>query len=102
MYASNRGSGYSPGESFVYVSGSNITDVDTVLNTYYQWSTSGEANKLDVQNVVTHELGHRLMLNDLSGGGDTEKTMYYLTAYGETKKRTLETDDLNGINYIYS
>ena len=75
--------------------------MDTVLNTYYQWSTSGEVNKIDVRSVVTHELGHWLTLLDLSGGGNTEKTMYYMILPGETKKRTLETDDINGINYIY-
>ena len=101
MYASNRGSAYSPGETFISHSGSSLTGADTVLNTYYQWSTSGEAGKLDVQNTVTHELGHWLVLGDLYGGADTEKTMYGYTAYGETKKRSLESDDVNGINAIY-
>jgi hypothetical protein len=54
-----------------------------------------------VRNVATHEFGHFLTLGDLNGGGDTEKTMYYNVATGETKKQTLETDDINGINYIY-
>jgi hypothetical protein len=82
-------------------SGSTISDVDTVFNTSYSWSTSGSGSAYDVQNVATHELGHWLSLADLSGGGDTEKTMYYSAALGETKKRTLETDDLNGINAVY-
>jgi hypothetical protein len=82
-------------------SGSQITDCDITFNTYYPWSTSGGAGAYDVQNVTTHELGHWLTLLDLYGGGDTEKTMYGYVSTGETKKRTLETDDLNGINYIY-
>jgi len=82
-------------------SGSTLTDCDTVFNTYYSWSTSGQAGYYDVQNIATHELGHWLQLNDLYGGGDTEKTMYGYSATGETKKRTLESDDLSGINYIY-
>jgi|SRR3989344_6060390 len=82
-------------------SGSTVTDSDTNFNLYYSWSTSGDGCCYDVQNVATHELGHWLVLNDLYGGGDTEKTMYYSASVGETKKRTLDTDDINGINYIY-
>lgn len=82
-------------------SGSTIVDADTNFNTYYGWSTTGAAGLYDVQSVAAHELGHWLRLLDLSGGGDTEKTMYYSIATGETKKRTLESDDLNGINAIY-
>lgn len=81
--------------------GSTIIDSDTNFNTYYSWSTSGNACCYDVQNVATHELGHWLSLNDLYGSGDTEKTMYYSASAGETKKRTLASDDINGINYIY-
>jgi len=101
MYASDYGAGSPPATTYRVWSGDTISDMDTVLNTYYQWSTSGEAGKLDVQNVVTHELGHWLTLLDVSGAYDTEKTMYYLTDYGETKKRTLHIDDIDGINYIY-
>jgi hypothetical protein len=82
-------------------SGSTVTDSDTNFNLYYSWSTSGDGCCYDVQNVATHELGHWLVLNDLYGGGDTEKTMYYSASAGETKKRTLDADDTNGINYIY-
>jgi hypothetical protein len=82
-------------------SGSTITDSDLVFNSYYSWSTSGAPGLYDVQNVATHEFGHFLMLNDLYGGGDTEKTMYGYVGTGETKKRTLDTDDLNGINAVY-
>lgn len=78
-----------------------IVDVDTTMNTYYSWSTSGSPTAYDVQSAVTHELGHWLYLGDLYGGGDTAKTMYYNMNQGETNKRTLEADDLNGINAIY-
>jgi hypothetical protein len=71
------------------------------FNTCYSWSASGEAGKIDVQNVATHELGHWLTLLDLCGGGDSDKTMYGYTYAGETKKRTLDSDDIAGINYIY-
>ncbi len=83
------------------LSGNPITDMDTTFNTSYPWSTSGGSSAYDVQNVATHELGHWLRLLDLYGSGDTEATMYYSVSTGEIKKRSLETDDLDGINYIY-
>jgi hypothetical protein len=98
----NSGNNGAPATAYISYDGSNhITDVDVYFNSYYSWSTSGEAGKYDVKNVATHEFGHWLMLNDLYGGGDTEKTMYGYVSTGETKKRTLETDDINGINAIY-
>ncbi|WP_048124869.1 matrixin family metalloprotease [Methanosarcina lacustris] len=65
------------------------------------WSTSGEQYHYDVQNVATHEFGHWLSLGDLYTSADTEKTMYYTISLGETKKRTLHSDDIAGIQSIY-
>lgn len=62
------------------------------------WSTSGESGKFDVQNIATHEFGHWLCLGHSS---DTEATMYKNAAAGETKRRTLNTDDIQGIRSIY-
>lgn len=42
-----------------------------------------------------------MSLGDLYGSGDTEKTMYGYASLGETKKRTLHQDDIDGISYIY-
>jgi hypothetical protein len=56
---------------------------------------------MDVANIATHELGHTLVLADLYGGGDTEKTMYGYASAGETKKRTLHSDDIAGIRYLF-
>jgi hypothetical protein len=71
------------------------------FNSDYTWSTSGQSGSYDVQNIATHEFGHWLDLNDISCGYDSEKTMYYVASTGETKKRTLESDDIDGIKYIY-
>lgn len=81
--------------------GSILTDCDIEINSSYTWSTSGESGKYDVQNILTHELGHWLKLHDLYLSSDSEKTMYGSAYTGETKKRTLDTDDINGINAIY-
>jgi hypothetical protein len=87
--------------TYLATGGSTINDAMTIFNQSLNFSTTGEANKYDIQNIATHELGHWLSLGDLSGAGDTLKTMYHQSNLGETLKRTLETDDINGINYIY-
>lgn len=71
------------------------------FNKSFTWSTSGAAGQMDVQNIATHELGHWVFLNDLKLSGDTEKTMYAYSSYGETKKRTLHSDDIAGVKYVY-
>ena len=77
------------------------SESDVVFNTYYSWSVTGAAGAFDLQNIATHELGHALSLDDLYGSGDTEKTMYGYASKGETKKRTLDADDMAGIVYLY-
>lgn len=83
--------------------GSNyLLESDTLFNMKYGWGCCGESNLYDVRNVMTHEFGHWLMLGDLySWTYDRNKTMYYSTSPGETKKQSLEQDDINGINYVY-
>ena len=84
-----------------YSSSGHIIDSDIEFNSAYSWSLTGQAGKFDFQSVATHEMGHSLQLGDLYGAADTEKTMYGLTAAGETKQRTLHQDDINGIRHIY-
>ncbi len=78
-----------------------ISDSDIRFNTAYSWGTDGSANVYDVQNIATHELGHSLHLRDLYNASDSEKTMYGYASRGETKKRTLHSDDIAGIKAIY-
>jgi hypothetical protein len=78
-----------------------LLDSDIEFNSYYAWSLSGQAGRFDVQSVACHELGHSLVLLDLYSSADSEKTMYGYAAPGETKKRTLHQDDIEGIRSIY-
>ena len=80
----------------------DLIDSDIRFNTYYTWSTTGASGAYDVQNIGTHEHGHSLCLVDLYGGVDSEKTMYGYGANGETKKQTLDLDDIDGITYLYT
>jgi hypothetical protein len=81
--------------------GKLVLENDMVFNTYYDWSTSGEPSKYDVQNICTHEMGHCLVLNDLYTSVAAEQTMYGYAGLGETKKRSLEQGDKDGILRIY-
>ncbi len=78
-----------------------LYDSDLEFNTSYQWATTGAAGYFDVQDIGTHELGHSLSLADLYGSADTAKTMYGYSSDGEKKKRTLTSDDIHGIMYLY-
>jgi hypothetical protein len=78
-----------------------VLENDIVFNSRLPWATDGNPYAYDVQNIGTHEQGHCLLLNDLYKSYQSEMTMYGYGAKGETKKRTLEFGDIDGINYIY-
>lgn len=66
----------------------------------FDWSASGEAGKMDFENISTHEIGH----SDGMGHPDDScinETMYRFSQNGETKKRDLNTGDIAGINQLY-
>lgn len=77
-----------------------IVEFDIMLDTDYQWG-DGEANLLlmDVQNIVTHEVGHGIGLADIY---DCElETMYGRSEYGDIVKRDLYEGDIAGLQKLY-
>ncbi|MEM0475834.1 MAG: matrixin family metalloprotease [Candidatus Norongarragalinales archaeon] len=68
----------------------------------FDWSASGEPNKMDFENIATHELGHGVGLNDLYDNKCSEQTMYGYAVEGETKKRSLESGDAAGVKALYA
>lgn len=92
--------------SFWYNSATKeVVDVDMVLNfADFLWSTNdaGTSGKMDVQNIVTHELGHFLVLNDLSSPKTSDLTMYGFSDTGEIKSRTLGLGDELGVAELYA
>ncbi|AKJ39345.1 matrixin family metalloprotease [Methanosarcina barkeri] len=71
------------------------------FNSNKAWSTAsnGESGKFDVQSVTTHEFGHGLGLGHSIVAWST--TMIQGTATGDIWKRSLHSDDINGIKSIY-
>jgi hypothetical protein len=53
----------------------------------------------DVQNTITHEVGHVLSL--MHNGAEPDLVMYPSAAPGEIAKRTLKQDDVDGLLALY-
>lgn len=66
----------------------------------FDWSLNGEVNKMDFENIATHEIGHSLGM-DHPDNSCTEETMFWMGDYGEIKKRDLYNGDIAGINNLY-
>ncbi|MBL0385241.1 matrixin family metalloprotease [Tumebacillus sp. ITR2] len=95
----NRGIGYLMETSTRTNSSTNkIIEADIDINVYYPFASDGSSGNYDVGANITHELGHLL---GLAHSVDPEATMFDQSALGETKKRTIEQDDKNGILFLY-
>ncbi|OGE39002.1 hypothetical protein A3F00_01820 [Candidatus Daviesbacteria bacterium RIFCSPHIGHO2_12_FULL_37_11] len=85
-----------------------VADVDTIMNKRYPWSwsnssTCADTNSFDAENIIEHELGHWLGLDDEYDGASFQNaTMYGYGSKGEVKKNTLSTGDINGVFGIYN
>ncbi len=84
--------------------GRQIVEFDMKLNDYYQWgdaTASGTPDVMDLTNIATHELGHSVGMDDIYSDTCTEVTMYGYSDNGETKKKTLESADIQGLRQMY-
>jgi hypothetical protein len=94
-------SGQAIAVTYIWYKGDSIIETDTIMNTRFKWSLTGEAGKMDVQNIMTHEFGHWCGLDDLYEDKDYWLTMYGYASYGETYKRTLGLGDIFGLQERY-
>jgi len=66
----------------------------------FDWSATGEAGKMDFENIMTHELGHAVGMGH-PDSACAEETMYAFADFGETKKRDLNAGDIAGVAKLY-
>lgn len=79
-----------------------LTEWDQIYDdTDFDWSSSGELNKMDFESISTHELGHSVGMGDLYNSTCGQETMYGYAGNGETNKRDLNSGDIIGVNYLY-
>lgn len=87
-------------------------EIDTIMNKKFTWywsdplswpagQTCAYSGVYDAQNILTHELGHTVGLNDHYTGDYADNTMFGYGSKGETKKNTLTAGDIAGAQMIY-
>jgi hypothetical protein len=83
---------------------------DIIMNASLSWSYTqvsnpdavcGNLTSYDVQNILTHEVGHIVGLDDLYNSTDQDLTMYGYGDKGELKKDTLGAGDIAGMAALY-
>ena len=78
-----------------------LVEWDQIYNTDLRWSETGESDKMDFENIATHELGHSVGMGDLYSDECGEQTMYGYAREGDVNKQTLESGDIAGISSLY-
>lgn len=114
IIAWGRTSGTALAVSYVwyYSSTGELVEVDTIMNSKFTWYWSNPNNwptgetcaysgVYDAQNILTHELGHTVGLDDEYDNSYLNNTMYGYGSKGEAKKNTLTTGDKDGALIIY-
>ena len=95
--------------TWYYPSTGLVAETDTIMNKRFPWSWTNQtdssncadANSYDSQDILTHELGHWMGLDDEYTTAYQDNTMYGYGFKQEVKKDTLTTGDIKGINKIY-
>lgn len=76
-----------------------IIETDIILNGIdFEWSTDGNLDRIDIQSVVAHELGHAV---GIWHSAQPTATMYPLTSIGNPVGRTLTNDDIAALCFLY-
>lgn len=95
--------------TWYYTATGQVAQVDTIFNNRFAWEWSNQSvnsncayqNYYDAQNILTHELGHWMGLNDNYVASYLDNTMYGYGSPTEVKKNTLATGDTAAVNTLY-
>lgn len=87
-------------------SNGQVAENDTIFNSNFAWEWSSQSgcayqNYYDAQDILTHELGHWMGLDDNYAGSFSNNTMYGYGSPTEVKKDTLAQGDISAVNSLY-
>lgn len=91
--------------TWYYPSTGFAAESDTIMNKKFTWGWSAnicDSSYYDAQNILTHELGHWIGLNDEYTSPYVNNTMYGYGSKGEIKKDTLTAGDVKGATNLYN
>ncbi len=81
------------------VNNGKLLDADIVINGVdFKWATDGSADRHDLANTLTHEVGHFIGLDH---SDHEDATMFPSAPSGELQKRDLSHDDMAGLLSLY-
>jgi len=80
-----------------------LTEFDMFFDqTHYRFGNSStRSGVVDFEATATHEAGHVMGLDDIYDFECADVTMFATSAIDETKKRTLESADVDGVTDLY-
>ncbi len=89
-----------------YADTGEVVDVDTIMNKKFAWVWSSTPScaipgAYDAQNILTHELGHWVGLDDEYESPFADNTMFGYGSQGEVKKDTLTAGDTSAASNLY-
>lgn len=92
------GSNYVAQNTYWYDSMTGIlSESDVDINANYSWNNGAASGAYDVQSVFLHEMGHSVGL----GHSEYSNAVMYRYVYTNTLRRSLASDDINGVKYLY-
>lgn len=112
IIAWGRTSGTALAVSYIWYQNGVAQEIDTIFNKNFSWywsdpsqwpngQTCAYSGVYDAQNILTHELGHTFGLDDMKTSNYADNTMYGYGSKEETKKNTLTSGDIAGMETIY-
>lgn len=82
------------------MSDGEITAFDMAVNTRdHEWATSGDVERHDLMNTITHEFGHAVGVDHSE---DAYASMFATSETGEVVKRDVSPDDMEAVRHLYS
>lgn len=80
----------------------SLVEWDMILNDSFAWGyAEPDSSKMDLENILVHELGHSAGMADLYDTVCSDETMYGHSSEGDTAKRTLNAGDIADIQELY-